>query len=129
MRARTRLCLAIAALTLAGCDPIWRVSVQVRDPSSRPVANAAVMFACRAESGQAPSGWIERTDKDGKAVLGGLGTSIPAGCAVAVARPGYATRSTTFETMCGSTPLADCNRVREESVVLVPLASPSPAPR
>jgi hypothetical protein len=122
---RAWLCLAAAAC-LAGCDPIWSVTVNVRDPSKRPVENAAVMFACRAPSGEARPGWVSRTDKSGTAKLGGLGSTIPPGCTVAVARPGYTTHTTTFEAMCGAVPLADCERVREENVVLSPLGSPAP---
>jgi hypothetical protein len=128
---RRRSLAAIAAigaalLGLTACDPIWRVSLSVRDPADRPVPDASVIVVCPErphESG------VERTAPDGTASLGGMGTSLPPGCTVGIARPGYATRRTSFEAMCRGRATHECDRVREERVVLEPVTPPAPTAR
>ncbi|HTE56017.1 MAG TPA: carboxypeptidase-like regulatory domain-containing protein [Kofleriaceae bacterium] len=119
-----RLAAAAALLTLAACDPIWRVSLSVRDPAGHPVAGASVILVCTERTWEST---LVQTATDGTASLGGMGTSLPPGCALGVAHPRYATRRTTFESMCGAQPLDDCRRVREERLVLEPLAAAPPA--
>jgi hypothetical protein len=121
-----RACLgpvAVALGLLCGCDPIWSLSMSVRDPSDRPIRDATLIMVCDASTAKSAAA---RSAADGEARLGGLGASLPAGCAVAIAHPGYATRQTSFEEICRGQPLGECDRVREEKIVLEPLPA---APR
>ena len=121
---RAPAALAVALLCLGACDPYWSVSVAVRDPADRPVPDASVILVCPERPAESR---VERTGPDGTAALGGMGNALPPRCTVGVARRGYATRRTSFEALCGERPLGECERVRQDRVVLDPIDAPAPA--
>ena len=111
---------ALILLALAACDPIWSASVEVRDPSKRPIENATLAVAC-ADDGQ-PWRALDmsvRTTPDGSAHVGGLGSQFPAGCDVFVAKPGYRTHRIRYRDICPQGP-SDCTRVFAFDLLLEP---------
>lgn len=114
----------LAALLVCGCDPIWSVSVKVRDPASRPVAGATVAVACAAGE-YGPRDAVARTDEAGAARVGGLGDRLPPRCDLTVARPGYRTKRVPWAELCPSQS-DDCDRVISRDVTLLPEATRSP---
>ena len=108
---------AIVLVLLAGCDPIWNVKAQLRDPSSRPIADATLAVACRDDS--LWHGHAERSDAQGVASVGDLGGRFPVGCDVFVAKPGFRTHRIRYYDLCPNG--ADhCDRVFAFDLVLVP---------
>jgi hypothetical protein len=115
-----------AAVAAAGCDPIWGITVTVKDPADRPVVGAAVILVCEKES--TGRSMAARTDAGGKAVVGGAGISLPAGCTIAVAHEGFSTRRRSIETMCAPELPQNCGRERAEKMTLSRVAPPAPPP-
>jgi hypothetical protein len=115
-----------AAVAAAGCDPIWGITVTVKDPADRPVVGAAVILVCEKES--TGRSMAARTDAGGKAVVGGAGISLPAGCTIAVAHEGFTTRRRSIETMCAPELPQNCGRERAEKMTLSRVAPPAPPP-
>lgn len=113
----TRVALALSLLAF-GCDPIWSISVKVRDPADRPVADATVAVSCAAGE-YGPRDAVARTDEAGAAQVGGLGDRLWPKCDLYVARPGYVTKRVPYAELCPSQS-DDCDRVISRDVVLAP---------
>jgi hypothetical protein len=97
---------------LAACDPTWGASVKVRDPSDRPVEQAAVALKC-------PDG--------SKARVSGLGSRFPVDCDVVISKPGFKAHTIAYRELCPSGP-DKCDRVFERDLVLQPEEATPPAP-
>lgn len=106
-------------LSLAGCDPVWSLKATVVSPNKAPLPAAALAITCPPSSIRAVVTHAALTDARGDALLGG-GASLPPGCVITVARPGYRTYTVTLETLCAPKPLDDCYRARRITVVLEP---------
>lgn len=107
---------AVLLVLLAGCDPIWGAHVKLRDPANRPVEGATVAVACREANINYAAA---KTDADGVAQAGGLGTQFPPGCDVYVAKPGYRTQRIPYRDICPGNP-SDCERVFHWDLILEP---------
>jgi hypothetical protein len=118
-----RLVLLVA---VAGCDPVWGVHTTLRDPTNRPVDGATVAVACQEDlRGINTAQMAVRSDHDGVAHVGGLGTQFPVGCDVFVAKPGYRTHRIRYRDICPNGP-QDCDRVVGFDLVLEPAYTIAP---
>jgi hypothetical protein len=109
---------AALLLLLAACDPVWGVDVRVEHPGRQPVENATLAVACD-EGANVPSWTMMRTTPDGKAHVGGLGSSFPVGCDIYIAKPGFATQRIRYRDLCPEGP-DRCDRVFSFDLVLEP---------
>lgn len=109
----------LLGLTLAGCDPVWGVNVRVQHPGRMPVEDATVAVAC-AEGVFASGRVVVRTQPDGSAQLGGIGSVFPVGCDVFVAKPGFVTQRIRYSDLCPGGP-EGCDRVFAFDLVLSPV--------
>ncbi|HEY4177456.1 MAG TPA: hypothetical protein VGM90_11505 [Kofleriaceae bacterium] len=92
--------LALALMFASGCDPIWGAHVKLRGPDHVPVANALVTVACPGDDTEtSPQGWVARTDVEGKAFVGSLGTRFP-NCDLYIAAPGLPVRRIRYAELC-----------------------------
>lgn len=90
---------ALALVLVSACDPIWQVKARVRDPSSRPVAEAVVTLGCPDDprfDGEMPAA---ETDASGVTHVTGMGFSFPE-CDVLILRPGYRTHRIPYAELC-----------------------------
>ena len=110
--------MSVALVMLAACDPIWQMKARVRDPSSRPVAEAVVVLGCPKDPRYAGGGLAAETDADGVTHLTGMGFSFPE-CDVLVLRPGYRTYRLPFAQLCPEG-RERCERTARFEVVLEP---------
>ena len=116
----------VAVVALAGCDPIWGVHAQLRDPASRPIADATLAVACGPGNAQRDV-WVDHSRHDGAADVGSIGAAFPPGCDVYVAKPGYETIRIPYRTLCAGD-ASHCERVFALDLVLRPTsAAPPPA--
>jgi hypothetical protein len=103
---------------LAACDPIWQVKTRVRDPGSRPVAEAVVTLGCpkdpRFEGGMP----VVETDAEGVTHLTEMGLSFPE-CDLVILRPGYRTYRIPYAQLCPGG-RDHCDRSTQFEVVLEP---------
>jgi hypothetical protein len=109
----------VLCLFACGCDPIWTVSVEVRDPADRPIPQATVALACAAGDENAPVTAVTRSDEAGASQLGGIGDRLPPECDLFVAKPGYRTERLPYRELCPGES-DDCDRTIERPVVLRP---------
>jgi hypothetical protein len=116
-------CALLLAL-LAACDPIWGTRVSVRSPDNRPIEDATVAVACTEDQAWRHTGTSVRSQADGTAHVGGIGSQFPVGCDVFVAKPGYRTHRIRYRDICPDGP-AGCNRYFEYELVLAPLSHES----
>jgi hypothetical protein len=107
-----------ALVMLAACDPIWELKGRVRDPSSRPVAEAVVVLGCPQDHRYQGSGPAVETDADGVTRIGGMGFYLPE-CDLFVLRPGYRTSRIPFAQLCPGG-RERCERTAQFEVVLEP---------
>ena len=110
--------LAVLAVVLGACDPIWGVNTTLRDPMNHPIESATVAVAC-GDGIQGSMGMAVRSDRDGVAHVGGMGTRFPVGCDLFVAKPGYRTQRIRYHDICPLEP-GDCDRVFAFDLVLEP---------
>jgi hypothetical protein len=102
----------------AACDPIWQMKARVRDPSSRPVAEAVVVLACPKDPRYGGGGPVAETDAEGVTHVTGMGFYFPE-CDVLVLRPGYRTYRLPFAELCPGG-RERCERTARFEVVLEP---------
>jgi hypothetical protein len=110
--------IAVLALGLGACDPIWGVNVGVRNASNQAVENATVAVAC-AEGTYYGTEMSARSDAKGQTRIGGLGSRFPVGCDVFVAKPGFRTHRIRYTEICPEGP-ERCDRVFRFDLVLQP---------
>lgn len=103
---------------LAACDPIWQMNARVRDPSSRPVAEAVVVLGCPRDPRYGGTGPVAETDTDGVTQVTGMGFYLPE-CDVFVVRPGYRTHRIPYAQLCPEG-RERCERTARFEVVLEP---------
>lgn len=103
---------------LAACDPIWQMKGRVRDPSSRPVAEALVVLGCPKDPRYGGVGPAVETDADGVTRVVGMGFDLPE-CDIFVLRPGYRTARIPFAKLCPEG-RERCERTAHFEVVLEP---------
>lgn len=107
-------------LLLAACDPIWGAHVDLRDPSNRPIENATIAVACSDNGFALRSEHMSvRSQPDGHAYVGGMGSVFPVGCDLFVAKPGYRTHRIRYREICPNGP-SHCDRVFHFDLALEP---------
>jgi hypothetical protein len=112
----------LAALSfLAGCDPYWGYGVRVKSPTGAAVSGAPVTMECRNAIAVDPS----KTDGEGVAHLGGVGSTHPPACSVKVEKEGFVTQSFSVADTC-SGDVRKCPRNYVHDVVLQPASAPAP---
>ena len=113
---------------LAGCDPIWSVHAQLRDPSHLPIAGATLAVACRADGSDHGADRTRLSDVRGEAIVAGLDDRFPVGCDVYIAKAGFHTLRVLYRELCPNGP-EGCERGFDFALVLVPDGSTSAALR
>jgi hypothetical protein len=113
--------LIVCALLMAGCDPVWSLSVTVRSPSQEPLPDAAlVLTGCPQQNDHDLGTVAALTDSQGVGTVGGAGSEYPQECTITVARPGFLTYQSSFAELCNDD-TSNCDRGQEIVVVLEPV--------
>lgn len=108
---------AVLLLVLvAGCDPVWGVTVRARYPDAVPVEDATLAVACTEGNDR---GLSVRTRSDGSAHVGAMGGAWPVGCDIYLAKPGFRTHRIRYRDLCPQGP-DGCDRVFAFDLVLEP---------
>ncbi|HEY4059231.1 MAG TPA: hypothetical protein VGM39_21590 [Kofleriaceae bacterium] len=116
MAALTWIGFAIILAVASGCDPVWGAHVRLRGPDHVPVANALVTVACPGESANTAQGWVVRTDTEGQAFVGSLGTQFP-DCDLYIAAAGLPVRRIRYADLCPGGP-DTCDRTVDLDLAL-----------
>jgi hypothetical protein len=111
--------LLVGLVGLAACDPIWGVHTTLRDPANHPIEDATLAVACDGNVYSGGANMSVRSDRDGVAHVGGLGSQYPVGCDVYVAKPGFQTQRIRYTDICPGGP-RNCDRVFRWDLVLEP---------
>ena len=109
--------LAAFAVLLAACDPVWGAHTTLRDPSNQPIENATVSVAC--PDGTRYGNVSVKSDRNGVADVGGIGTMFPVGCDLYIAKPGFRTQRIQYTELCPGGE-RHCERVFTFELVLQP---------
>ena len=86
----------VAALLVAGCDPVYHIDGTVLDPAGSPIAGVSVTKTC-------PSSPVEKetTDAAGHYAFGGVGGTRDADrCTLVFDKPGYKTQTRPSTAAC-----------------------------
>jgi len=118
----------VLAALLAGCDPIWSVHAQLRDPAHLPISGATLAVACPADAYERGADRARPSDARGEAIVAGLGDRFPVGCDIYIAKAGFHTLRVLYRELCPKGP-EGCDRGFDFALVLVPDAPTSAALR
>jgi hypothetical protein len=108
----------LLALAVAGCDPVFDLTLHVTSPDGNAVAEASVALTDCSDQSQSNNSVGELTDAHGVADVGGSGVTFPP-CNITVAKPSFQPFESSFDALCNGD-RENCDRVKTIEVVLEP---------
>lgn len=110
--------LIVCALFMAGCDPVWSLSVTVQSATNERLPDAVLVLTGCPEQNDHDLGTVATmTDSQGQATVAGAGWEYPQTCTLTVAKPGFRTYQSSFAELCNDD-TSNCDRTQEIVVVL-----------